>query len=409
MISGRQAPRPMVIARTDDSFDRLAEARRRLVAHQRSRNAVVSKIEPLARDCCKATGPSCKARRRCSHRKDRKQRPPTVSNGGSRRNLLIKRLIPLGLALAALMPLAAPAQEAYPNKPITLVTPYAPGGGSDIVTRVLADELRRQLGQPVAVQNISGAGGNIGAARVAQAAPDGYTLLLHHVGMATAPALFQNPGFDPVKSFEPVGMFADIPMLLVANKDVPAANMKELLAGSGEKATGDVRLLRPGERHASLRHHVPAARRRQRNHGAISGRRPALADLQAGRVQLLCDGPQAVSGLVRSGAIKAYVLISSRRLESLPDLPTTGELGMQAMDVSLWYGLYVPAGTPRAIIDRLAKALQAANSSAETRGKLNGMEILVFDSKVATPEALREKLGSQVALWGRGFAKPVSP
>jgi tripartite-type tricarboxylate transporter receptor subunit TctC len=131
------------------------------------------------------------------------------------------------------------------------------------------------------------------------------------------------------------------------------------------------------------------------------GAAPALADLQAGRVHLLCDGPQAVSQLVRSGAIKAYVLIGTQRLKSLPDLPTTGELGLQAMDVSLWYGLYVPAGTPRAIVDRLAVALQGAVNSTETRSKLNGMEILVLDKEAATPAALRQRLESQVALWGR--------
>lgn len=315
---------------------------------------------------------------------------------------LIKRIVALGLLMSAVMPLTAAAQQPYPNKPITLVTPYAAGGGSDVVTRVLADELRRQLGQPVTVQNITGAGGNIGAAKVAQAAPDGYTLLLHHVGMATAPALFQNPGFDPVKSFEPVGMFADIPMLLVANKDVPATNMQELLAWVREK--GDqVTFASSGQGSAT---HLCAIMFQQLAGANVTmvqyrGAAPALADLQAGRVNLLCDGPQAVSGLVRTGAIKAYVLIAARRLESLPNLPTTAELGVQAMDVSLWYGLYAPAGTPRAIIDRLAKALQGANSSPETRGKLNGMEILVFDSKDATPDALRERLGSQVALWGR--------
>jgi tripartite-type tricarboxylate transporter receptor subunit TctC len=316
--------------------------------------------------------------------------------------LFIKRIVPLGLLLSALLPLAAAAQEAYPTKPITLVTPYAAGGGSDVVTRVLADELRRQLGQPVAVQNITGAGGNIGAVKVAQAAPDGYTLLLHHVGMATAPALFQNPGFDPIKSFEPIGMFADIPMLLVASKDVPAKDMKELLDWVREK--GDqVAFASSGQGSAT---HLCAIRFQQLAGANVTmvqyrGAAPALADLQAGRVQLLCDGPQAVSGLVRTGAIKAYVLISPRRLESLPDLPTTGELGMQAMDVSLWYGLYAPAGTPRPIIERLATALQGANGSPETRGKLNGMEILVFDSKDATPGVLRDKLASQVALWSR--------
>ena len=314
----------------------------------------------------------------------------------------IDRLVPLGLLLAALMPLPAAAQEAYPSRPVTLVTPYAAGGGSDVVTRVLADELRRQLGQPVTVQNITGAGGNIGAQRVAQAAPDGYTLLLHHVGMATAPALFKAPGFDPVKSFEPVGMFADIPMLLVANRDVPASNMAELLAWVHKQGDA-VTFASSGQGSAT---HLCAIMFQQLAGANVTmvqyrGAAPALADLQAGRVHLLCDGPQAVSQLVRSGAIKAYVLIGTHRLESLPDLPTTGELGLQAMDVSLWYGLYAPAGTPRAIVDRLAVALQGATASAETRAKLNGMEIVVFDSAEATPAALRQRLESQVTLWGR--------
>jgi tripartite-type tricarboxylate transporter receptor subunit TctC len=197
-------------------------------------------------------------------------------------------------------------------------------------------------------------------------------------------------------------MFADIPMLLVASKDVPAKDMKELLDWVREK--GDqVAFASSGQGSAT---HLCAIMFQQLAGANVTmvqyrGAAPALADLQAGRVQLLCDGPQAVSGLVRTGAIKAYVLISPRRLESLPDLPTTGELGMQAMDVSLWYGLYAPAGTPRPIIERLATALQGANGSPETRGKLNGMEILVFDSKDATPGVLRDKLASQVALWSR--------
>jgi tripartite-type tricarboxylate transporter receptor subunit TctC len=314
----------------------------------------------------------------------------------------IERLVPVALLLAALTPLPAATQEVYPSRPINLVTPYAAGGGSDVVTRVLADELRRQLGQPVTVQNITGAGGNIGTQRVAQAAPDGYTLLLHHVGMATAPALYKSPGFDPVKSFEPVGMFADIPMLLLASRDVPASNMTELFAWV--RKHGDaVTFASSGQGSAT---HLCAIMFQQLAGANVTmvqyrGAAPAIADLQAGRVHLLCDGPQAASQLVRSGAIKAYVLIGSDRLESLPEVPTTRELGLQAMDVSLWYGLYSPAGTPRAIIDRLAVALQGATANAETRAKLNGMEIVVFDRAQATPAALRERLESQVALWGR--------
>lgn len=314
----------------------------------------------------------------------------------------IERPVRLGLALAALLALPAAAQEAYPSRPVTLVTPYAAGGGSDVVTRVLADELHRQLGQSIIVQNITGAGGNIGTQRVAQAAPDGYTLLLHHVGMATAPALFKSPGFDPVKSFEPVGMFADIPMLVVANRDVPARNMAELLAWAHKEGDA-VTFASSGQGSAT---HLCAIMFQQLAGANVTmvqyrGAAPALADLQAGRVNLLCDGPQSVSQLVRSGAIKAYVLLGTQRLKSLPDLPTTAELGLQAMDVSLWYGLYAPAGTPRAIVDRLVVALQGATASAETRAKLNGMEILVFDKEAATPAALRQRLASQVALWGR--------
>ncbi|MCW5737076.1 MAG: tripartite tricarboxylate transporter substrate binding protein BugD [Enhydrobacter sp.] len=314
----------------------------------------------------------------------------------------IERLVPFALLLAALMPVPAATQEAYPSRPINLVTPYAAGGGSDVVTRVLADELRRQLGQPVTVQNITGAGGNIGTQRVAQAAPDGYTLLLHHVGMATAPALYKAPGFDPVKSFEPIGMFADIPMLLLASRDVPASNMNELLAWV-RKQGDTVTFASSGQGSAT---HLCAIMFQQLAGANVTmvqyrGAAPAIADLQAGRVHLLCDGPQSASQLVRAGALKAYVLIGGQRLESLPEVPTTRELGLQAMDVSLWYGLYAPAGTPRAIVDRLAVALQGATASAELRAKLNGMEILVFDSAQATPTALRERLESQVALWGR--------
>ena len=274
----------------------------------------------------------------------------------------IDRLVPLGLLLAALMPLPAAAQEAYPSRPVTLVTPYAAGGGSDVVTRVLADELRRQLGQPVTVQNITGAGGNIGAQRVAQAAPDGYTLLLHHVGMATAPALFKAPDFDPVKSFEPVGMFADIPMLLVANGTSRQATWRVARLGAQAGRCGDVRLLRPGQRDASLRHHVPATRRRQCDHGAVSGSRPSTRDLGGPR-------PSAVrrpAGRFAAGEVRCHQGLRADRHPPAGEParpPDHRRVGLQAMDVSLWYGLYAPAGTPRAIVDRLAVALQGATAS----------------------------------------------
>jgi tripartite-type tricarboxylate transporter receptor subunit TctC len=308
----------------------------------------------------------------------------------------------LGLLLAGMLPLMAVAQEGYPNRGVTLVTPYAPGGGSDLVTRVLAEALRRQLGQTVSVQNLSGGGGNIGVQQVARAAADGYTLLLHHIGMATAPALFQNPGFDPVASFEQVGLFADMPMLLVGNKDVAANTMAELLAWVRAQRE-DVTFASSGQGSAT---HLCAILFQQLAGANVTmvqyrGAAPALADLQAGRVNLLCDVTAGIVPYVQSGAVKGDVITGTRRLDSLPNLPTTEELGLQAMDISAWFGLYAPAGTPRAVVNRLATALQGATRDPETRSRLAQMETLVFDADQATPAAHRQRLVTQVAQWNQ--------
>ncbi len=307
----------------------------------------------------------------------------------------------LGLALVAGFGLCgARAQDAFPTRTLSLVTPYAPGGGSDLVTRVLAEALRRQLGQTVAVQNVSGGGGNIGVQQVARAAPDGYTLLLHHIGMATAPALFANPGFDPVASFEQIGLFADMPMLLVGNKDVPATTMAELLAWVRTQREA-VTFASSGQGSAT---HLCAILFQQLAGTNVTmvqyrGAAPALADLQGGRVNLLCDVTAGIVPYVQSGAVKGFVLTGTRRLDSLPNLPTTAELGLQEMDISAWFGLYAPAGTPRPVVERLAAALQGATRDPETRAKLAGMETLVFDAGQATPAAHRARLVAQVAQW----------
>ena len=306
----------------------------------------------------------------------------------------------VGLLLAGLLPLLAAAQDGYPTRGITLVTPYAAGGGSDLVTRVLAEALRRQLGQTVSVQNVSGGGGNIGVQQVARAAPDGYTLLLHHIGMATAPALFQNPGFDPVASFEQVGLFADMPMLLVGNKDVAASTITELLDWVRAQRE-DVTFASSGQGSAT---HLCAILFQQLAGANVTmvqyrGAAPALADLQAGRVNLLCDVTAGIVPYVQSGAVKGYVITGTHRLDSLPNLPTTDELGLQAMDISAWFGLYTPFGTPRAVVNRLAAALQGATRDTETRSRLAQMDTLVFDADQATPAAHRQRLIAQVEQW----------
>ena len=220
--------------------------------------------------------------------------------------------------------------------------------------------------------------------------------------MATAPALFANPGFDPVASFEPVGLFADMPMLLVANAKLAPRTLTELLAHVREHKEA-VTFASSGQGSAT---HLCAILFQQMAGANVTmvqyrGAAPALADLQAGRVDLLCDVTAGIVPYVQSGGVKAYVLTGSRRLESLPDLPTTPELGAQAMDITAWFGLYAPAGTPRPVLERLSGALQAATRDPETRTKLTQMETLVFDASAATPEALATRLGAQVALWKR--------
>lgn len=313
----------------------------------------------------------------------------------------MRKLVSIALACLASWGGTAFAQDAYPSKTITLVTPFAAGAGSDILTRILAEFFRKNLNQQVIVQNVAGAGGTIGARFVAQAPPDGYTLLLHHIGMSTAPALYKDLAFDPVKSFEPIGLFANSPYMLLGAKGFPPNTLQQVVdyvhknkeainfatagVGSGghlcallfEQAL-NVKLTQLQYKGASL----------------------ALQDVLGGRVDMMCDSPPPVLSHIKAGNLKAFVVMGGRRLDSLPSLPTAREAGMTTLDtMSIWYGLYAPAGTPKAIVDKLSLALQAANQDPDIGAQLAKLETTVFDAKQATPEALRQQLGAQIELW----------
>jgi tripartite-type tricarboxylate transporter receptor subunit TctC len=292
----------------------------------------------------------------------------------------------------------AEADSVYPDRAITLVTPYAAGGGSDIITRILAKALSQNLGKSVVVQNQGGAGGVIGSQFVALAKPDGYTLLLHHIGLATSPALYPNLKFDPIKSFEPVGLFADTPMILVANKDFAPNNMKELV---DYVQTHNVTFASSGMGSATylcalLFEHVVG---KEVTMVQYRGAGPALLDVESGRVNLLCDVTAGIANYVRSGSVKGYALTAERRLDSLPKLPTSAEAGFKNITMSAWYGLYAPAGTPAPIIERLSKALQAINADPAIKKQLATIETFVFTPAQGTPAALRERLAAQIQLW----------
>lgn len=315
---------------------------------------------------------------------------------------MMRRLLAAVLAVAALFASGTQAQDAYPGrKPITLVTPYAIGGGSDILTRILAEALRKNLGQQVVVQNITGAGGVVGSRAVAQAAPDGYTLLSHHIGLATSPALTKNLQFDPVRSFEHIGLFADTPMVLVSGKSFAANGAKELV--EYVKANKDkVTFASSGSGSAT---HLCALLFEKALGTKVTmiqykGAAPATLDLIAGRVDLFCDVTAGtILGAIHSGSVKPFFITASRRLESLPNVPTSAEAGLGEINVTAWYGLYAPAGTPKPIVERLSVALQSATRDPAVAAALAKVETTLFDSKLAVPEALRQRVASQVDLW----------
>ena len=265
----------------------------------------------------------------------------------------ILRGISVVLALAA----AASASAQYPTKPVTMIVPFAAGGPTDTVARSIAASMQNTLKQTVLVENVGGAGGTIGVGRAAKASPDGYTILMHHIGMATAPALYRKLTFDPLKDFEYVGEVTDVPMTMIARGNFPAANFKEFLAyvkankgklsyanaglGSASHLCG---LLFMSTIEADLTT-VP-----------YKGTAPAMNDLLGGQVDLLCDQTTNTTSQIKSGKVKAYAVTTPKRVASLPDLPTMQEEGLKGFDVAVWHAIYAPKGTPKPVVDKLVEA-----------------------------------------------------
>lgn len=293
----------------------------------------------------------------------------------------------------------AHAQE-FPTKTITMIIPFAAGGPTDTVGRLLAQSMGKTLNQQVIVENVGGAGGTIAAARVAKAEPNGYTIFLHHIGQATSPALYRKLSYSPTESFEPIGLVTDVPMTLIARKDFPANNLKEVLAyvkqnkdkvtyanaglGAASHLCGMLFMKAIGADMTT----VP-----------YKGTGPAMNDLLGGQVDLMCDQTTNTTSQIKSGKVKAYGVTTKERVKSLPDLPTMDEAGLKGFEVGVWHALYAPKGTPKPVIDKLASSLQAAlkDPNVVTRFAELGTEPVA--QKEATPEALRTHLKEEVAKW----------
>jgi len=302
---------------------------------------------------------------------------------------------------AAAFVAAGPAlAQDYPTGPVTIVVPFSAGGPTDTVTRLVAEPMSASLGQQIVVQNVGGAGGTLGATQVAKAPPDGYTLLLHHIGMSTAPSLYPDLAFDPVKDFAPIGLVASVPMTIIARKDFPPNTLQELIAYVKENAD-TVTYANAGIGAAS---HLcgmlfMAAIDTELVTVPYQGTGPAMTDLIGGQVDFMCDQTTNTTGQILGGEVKAYAVTSPERLANLPDVPTTAEAGLPDFALGVWHGLYAPAGTPQAALDKLETALQAAVADPTVAERFAELGTAPATAEEATPAALGKLLTEQIALW----------
>jgi tripartite-type tricarboxylate transporter receptor subunit TctC len=306
-------------------------------------------------------------------------------------------------AVALWLPVAqAQAQAAgYPSRPITLVVPFAAGGPTDVVARTLAAVMTKSLGQSVVVDNKLGAGGTLAAGAVAKAAPDGYTFLIHHNGMATAPGLYRKLAYNPLTDFEYVGQVVDVPMTLLGRKGLPPNNAAELVAYIKANA-GKLNLAHAGLGAVSQLCGMLLQKTIGVELTAVpyQGTAPAMNALLGEQVDILCDQTTQTLQHIRAGSVKLYGVTTRERLRSLPDAPTLDEAGLKGFEVVVWHGIYAPKGTPAAIVERFGAALRAAlkEPAVATRMADLGGEI-VAESK-QTPEGLRNWLKPEIEKWG---------
>jgi tripartite-type tricarboxylate transporter receptor subunit TctC len=315
---------------------------------------------------------------------------------------MLKRLPLLAAAFGlALGTSAGPgAAQDYPSRPITMVVPYAAGGPTDTVARLVAESMGGTLGQQVMVENVGGAGGTLGAGRVAEADPNGYTLLLHHIGLATAPALYRQLRFDPLKDFAPIGLVTEAPMTLVSRPDLPARTAAEILDWIRERKD-QVTYANAGLGGGS---HIcgmllMSALDTQMTTVPYKGTGPAMTDLMGSQVDLMCDQATNTVGPIKGGQVKAFAVTARDRIPALPDLPTLDEAGLEGFEVTIWHGLYAPAGTPPAVVDRLAAALQAALQDRKVLDRFADIATTPVPAAQATPAALADVLAAEVARW----------
>ncbi len=306
------------------------------------------------------------------------------------------------LAAAAAFGVVAFSAEAqtYPDRTVTIVVPFAAGGPTDTVTRLVAEAMSKDLGQQVIVENVGGAGGTTGAAQVANAEADGYTLLLHHIGMSTSATLYRSLPYDTLNAFEYVGLVTEVPMTLVARKDLEPADLKSLVEyAKANKDTVTVANAGIGAASHLCGMLFMTAIGTPLVTVPYKGTGPAMTDLLGGQVDIMCDQTTNTTKQIQGGTIKAYAVTTAARLDVLPDVPTTDEGGLAGMQVAIWHGLYAPKGTPAEATARLTKSLQVALKDPNVVARFAELGTTPSPEADATPEALKAKLESEIARW----------
>ncbi|MGL4321473.1 MAG: tripartite tricarboxylate transporter substrate-binding protein [Paracoccaceae bacterium] len=290
--------------------------------------------------------------------------------------------------------------EGYPDRSITMIVPFSAGGPTDTVGRLIAEKMSAELGQQIIVENVGGAGGTLGAGNVAAAEADGYTILLHHIGMATSATLYRNLAYKPLEAFEYVGLVTEVPMTIVARADFEPTDMASMIAYVKENAD-TITMANAGIGAAS---HLCGMLFMQAVEAPIvtvpyKGTGPAMTELLGGQIDIMCDQSTNTAEQIKGGTIKAYAVTSPARLDIFPDLPTVAESGLPGVEVSIWHGIYAPKGTPAEATERLTAALQVALADPEIAAKFAELGTTPSSAADGTPAALQAKLESEIARW----------
>jgi tripartite-type tricarboxylate transporter receptor subunit TctC len=306
------------------------------------------------------------------------------------------------LICAAILAVATTAlAQNYPTRPITMLVPYAAGGPTDTVARVVAQAMGKPLGQTILVENKPSAGGIIAPEQVKNAKPDGYTILIHHIGMATTPALYRSLRFNPLTDFDYIGLINDVPMTIIAKPGLPAKDFKEFLAyikSNKDKVT----YANAGIGAASHLCGMLFMSAIQTDFLTVpyKGTAPAMNDLLGGQVDFMCDQTTNTTSQIKGGKVKVYGVTSKTRVPSLPDIPTLDEQGLRGFEVGIWHGLYGPKGMPKPVVDKLVAALQDAVKDSDVKKRFADLGASTMPPDKATPAALQAYLKAEIDRWG---------